>query len=141
MRVVGVVGSEAAKFTPETEQLARAQIRRVIATADQVVSGACHLGGIDIWAIEEAKALGIAWREFPPVFLHWEGGYKQRNIRIADASTEVFCITVRVLPPGYTGMRFEFCYHCRTDTHVKSGGCWTTRYARGLGKRGETIVV
>lgn len=141
-RIVGIVGSEAAKFTPETELLARAVIHGLIRGADLVVSGACHLGGIDIWAVEEARAMGIAVQEFPPARRQWSGGYRERNIQIAETSTEVHCITVRTLPPGYSGMRFDQgCYHCGTKNHVKSGGCWTTKYARSLGKPGRTVVI
>lgn len=139
--VVGIVGSEGAKFTPESEKRARKLIRKEIRGARLVVSGACHLGGIDIWAIEEARALGIPYKEYPPKTRNWNGGYKPRNIKIARASDRVVCITVRSLPKGFQGMRFAFCYHCNTDRHVKSGGCWTTKYARKLGKEGTTLVV
>lgn len=141
---VGIVGSEAAKFTLETEQSARGQIRRLIAGASLVVSGQCHLGGIDIWAIEEAKAAGIPTREYPPAKLSWEGGYKQRNLLIAHNSDMVACITVKELPPSYTGMRFtQGCYHCGTSArhHIKSGGCWTMKQAARAGKRTELVVI
>lgn len=137
---VGIVGCEAAKFTPQTEKRARASIRELIRNAKLVVSGACHLGGVDIWAIEEAKKLGIPTKEFAPEKKHWEG-YKARNIQIAEASDKVYCITVRKLPKTYKGMRFPLCYHCGTTNHIKSGGCWTVKYAKKIGKRGMIIVV
>jgi hypothetical protein len=140
-RIVGIVGSEGAKFTNVTEAKARAMIRELIVGADKVVSGACHLGGIDVWAIEEAKARGIPTQEFPPRILQWAGGYRERNVLIARTSTEVFCLTLRELPPEFGGMRFPYCYHCNTKEHVKSGGCWTTKYARSLGKPGTTLVI
>ena len=141
--IVGIVGSEAAKFTPETEREARRAIRRVIRGATLVVSGACHLGGIDVWAIEEARAAGIPTREYPPATHRWEGGYKQRNLQIAEHSDKVVCITVKELPPGYVGMRFPLCYHCGTppDHHVKSGGCWTMKQARRAGKETELVII
>ncbi len=43
-------------------------------------------------------------------------------------------------PPSMKGFN-GYCYHCKTDTHIKSGGCWTTKYARRHGVPGETIVV
>lgn len=138
---IGIVGSEAAKFTPETEALARLAIRGLLAPGDVVVSGACHLGGIDIWAIEEARSLGLECREWPPARLVWEGGYKQRNLQIARDSDKVVCITVRELPPGYSGMKFKLCYHCGVDSHVKSGGCWTVKQAKLMGKPTEVIVI
>lgn len=141
--ILGIVGHEAAKFTAETERQARVQIREflVLDGVTGVVSGACHLGGIDVWAIEEAKALGLTTREFPPANRSWESGYKARNILIAECSDKVISIVVKVLPAGYTGMRFKLCYHCKTDSHVKSGGCWTAHYAARLGKPFEIIEI
>lgn len=138
---VGIVGSEAAKFTAETEGYARALIRDQLSPGDVVVSGACHLGGIDTWCIEEARAMGLDIVEYRPLVRSWEAGYKPRNVLIAQDSDRVVCITVRTLPPTYTGMRFKLCYHCGTDAHIKSGGCWTVKYARSLGKTGEVFVV
>lgn len=142
--ILGIVGHEAAKFTAETEAMARSIIVheiRFMATVSKVVSGACHLGGIDVWAIEEAKKLGIATQEFPPTNRSWEYGYKPRNILIAEASDKVISLVVKVLPPSYVGMRFKLCYHCKTDSHVKSGGCWTAHYAARLGKPFEIVEI
>jgi hypothetical protein len=111
------------------------------AEATKVVSGACHLGGIDVWAIEMGKLLGIETEEFPPDTRDWTFGYKPRNMKIAKASDHVICITLKELPPSYTGMRFPKCYHCMTDTHVKSGGCWTMHYARSIGKDTDLYVI
>jgi len=138
---IGIVGSEAAKFTSDTEAKARQTIRSLLSHGDIVVSGACHLGGIDIWAVEEAKSLGLEYEEFPPARRSWEGGYKQRNLKIAQNSDKVVCITVKELPPNYDGMRFKLCYHCGTNEHVKSGGCWTVKEAKKMGKPGEVIIV
>lgn len=142
---IGIIGHEAAKFTPETEQEARRIIRNLLAAVDPhssvVVSGACHLGGIDIWAEEAADALGREKLIFPPKTRAWATGYKPRNIQIAEASDVVHCIVVAALPASYTGMRFDFCYHCNTDAHVKSGGCWTAKYAEKLGKPARWHVV
>lgn len=137
---IGIVGSEAAKFTPATEALARQTIRDLLTPGDIVVSGGCHLGGIDIWAVEEAHAAGCGTVEFLPVTRTWSG-YKARNKQIAQSSDVVYCLTVAELPPTYHGMTFSRCYHCNTDTHVKSGGCWTVKYAIRLGKIGDVIVL
>jgi hypothetical protein len=141
--VLGIVGSEGAKFTPETEMAARELIISLIENEGPslVVSGACHLGGIDVWAEEEAKALGVPFQAYPPAIHRWEGGYKQRNLRIAKASDKVVCITLRELPESYKGMTFGSCYHCKTSEHVKSGGCWTVKQAKLLGKDGEVLVI
>lgn len=126
---VGIVGHEAKKFTPATEAIARAIIRRLLEPRDAVlVSGGCHLGGIDIWAEEEADALGRGKQIFRPARLTWGGGYKVRNENIARVSHIVHSIVVERLPSTYDGLRFEKgCYHCleRNPPHVKSGGCWT----------------
>lgn len=142
--ILGIVGSEAAKFTPERHLRAIEWIGSLIEKykPSKVVSGACHLGGIDKWSIGVAKNFGCDTEEFPPKTRNWEG-YKARNIQIAEASDRIVCITVATLPPGYKEGGWErYCYHCRTDKHIKSGGCWTVKYARDkLGKSGEIIVV
>lgn len=131
---VGVVGHEAAKFTPETEVHAKALIRRALSGAAAVVSGGCHLGGIDIWAEEEADRLGIPKIVHLPERQTWNGGYKERNLLIARDSDVLHNIVVVQYPASYSGMRFEYCYHCKTSDHIKSGGCWTMHRARALGK-------
>lgn len=144
MTAVGIVGHEAAKFTTETEAVARAEIRRLIHGASLVVSGECHLGGVDIYAREEAEKAGIPFLPCPPATLSWETGYKPRNLKIARESDVVYSIVVRTVPETYRGMTFaRGCYHCGTppEHHVKSGGCWTLKQARRLGKSGDVIVI
>ncbi len=138
---VGIVGHEAAKFTPLGELHARRVIRGLLQPGDEVISGRCHLGGIDIWAVEEAKKLGLHGREFPPRTLNWTDGYKPRNIKIAEHSDRMVCLVVDKYPETYTGMRFDYCYHCHTKEHIKSGGCWTGKYAKAMGKQFEVIVI
>lgn len=141
---LGIVGSEGGKFTPVTEHNARILIRVLLDLhhPELVVSGACHLGGIDQWGVEEAKARGIQVKEFPPKTHSWLNGYRPRNIHIAMNSDHVVCITVKDLPPGFKEGGWErFCYHCLTKEHIKSGGCWTVKYAKKMGKTGEVIVV
>lgn len=142
--ILGIVGSEAAKFTPHTESLAKAMIKASICAsgATTVVSGECHLDGIDIWAKEIALEWGLKYLGCPPAFKTWQS-FKRRNIEIAELSARVVCITVKDLPPGFKEGGWErYCYHCGTHSHIKSGGCWTVKYAREkLGKPGEIIVV
>lgn len=140
---IGIVGSEQNKFTPLTEALARQCIRTILiqSKATHVVSGACHLGGVDIFAVEEARWLGLQTVEFPPSERSWgtrTTGYQGRNIQIARESDEVYCITVDKMPPW--GDRV-YCFHCKTLTHVKSGGCWTAKFAKRLGKPAAVYVV
>jgi len=138
--ILGIVGHEAKKFTAKTEQTCREVIVHLLAhDVTCVVSGGCHLGGVDIYAVEEAKKLGIPFIEHRPVTLQWSGGYRERNIKIAEDSDKVICIVVKEYPQEYRGMRFNYCYHCGTDQHIKSGGCWTARYAGKIGKQYEII--
>ena len=130
MARIGIVGHEAKKFTPETEAKAREIICSLLHSNDILVSGGCHLGGIDIWAEEEADKMGLAKQIFLPAINKWEGGYKQRNLKIAYNSDIVHCIVVAEYPEGYDGMKFDYCYHCHTSDHIKSGGCWTAKKAK-----------
>lgn len=151
---IGIVGHEAAKFTAEKEQAAKRIIHQIMGAAalnsDHKTligcSGHCHLGGIDIWA-EEIFPDYCSSVIYPPKSKRWDDGYKQRNIQIAEFSDVVHVIVVSELPPEYMGMRFRMCYHCvnhptvKTPEHVKSGGCWTAHYARGIGKQAVWHVI
>jgi hypothetical protein len=129
-KYVGIVGHEAKKFTADTKEIAVALIRTLLSEGDILVSGGCHLGGIDIWAEEVADEMGIEKLIFYPQKQQWEGGYKQRNLLIAGRSDIVHCIVVKEYPPFYVGRVFDYCYHCDTSDHIKSGGCWTAKRAR-----------
>lgn len=127
---LGIVGHAADKFTPTTEKAAKEIIRNLLSTlgpGDALVSGGCHLGGIDIWAEEIADELGLRKIIHHPRKLQWSGGYRERNLKIAKDSDTVVCIVVKKHPPGFKGRRFTYCYHCNTFDHVKSGGCWTAK--------------
>lgn len=130
-RILGVVGHGADKFTPQTEVAARQSIRDALVTfrTDVVCSGHSPLGGVDIWAEEEAEAAGLETLIHAPTRFSWgaPGGYRDRNLAIAQDSDLVLVVVVKELPQGYTGMRFKGCCHChgRVPVHVKSGGCWT----------------
>ncbi|MGH9257021.1 MAG: hypothetical protein ACRD3C_20875 [Vicinamibacterales bacterium] len=153
---VGIVGAEEAKFTTAGQVEARALIARLLEPDGAVlVSGGCHLGGVDIWAEEEYDAL-LALESRPESVIHppavhaWAQGYKPRNLLIARDSTVVHNITVARYPAGYAGMRFAVCYHCerrfrktdrRSPPHVKSGGCWTAYEAEKMGKRAHWHVI
>lgn len=135
-RIVGIVGSEAAKFNWHTEMAAKKVIHDILSQFDvyAVSSGHCHLGGIDIWAEEIAMTLGLESFIYPPPTKSWETGYKLRNLQIVNKSTEIHCITIKDYPPEYNGMRFNYCYHCKANNHIKSGGCWTAKQAQKIGK-------
>lgn len=133
---IGIVGHEGGKFTPKMEIAARKVIREILILNDctLMISGRCHLGGIDIWAEEEAKKLNIEIKPFPPKILEWNGGYRERNLKIAKNSDVIYVIVVNRYPPNYVGMTFDYCYHCHTSDHIKSGACWTAKQAQKLGK-------
>lgn len=140
---VGIVGAERAKFTKTGKNRACRLIGEILSDpgVTEVVSGACHLGGVDNWAAEIGKEKKIAVKEFPPANLSWLDGYRPRNLRIVERSDVVHCITVDKLPEDFAGMRFELCYHCGSKDHVKSGGCWTMKKAREEGKKGKLHII
>ena len=133
IRKLGIVGHAAEKFTPETETLARRAMYDFAVMGhphlEAIVSGHSPMGGIDWWAEELAEVLGVEMIIHAPLGNSWgePGGYRDRNLRIAEDSDRVLCVVVKELPPEFEGMRFAGCYHCkgRNPQHVKSGGCWT----------------
>lgn len=151
---IGIVGSEAIKFTQAGRDSACEAIHNILEehTGDNeiptIVSGECHLGGIDIWAKEIALEWNCGYIGYPPRDHTWSGGFKPRNLQIAHNSDIVVCITVDKLPEDYKGMKFPGgCYHCiksnngLKEPHVKSGGCWTVLQAIKKGKVGKWIVI
>lgn len=150
---VGIVGAEAAKFTVAGELEARRLIGKLLFDQDAVlVSGGCHLGGVDIWAEEAAGALGRSKIIHHPAELNWSRGFGPRNLLIARNSDVVHVIAVARFPTTFTGPRFPLCYHCarrsrerpyepQTPSHVKSGGCWTAIETERLGKPAHWYVV
>lgn len=155
---IGIIGSEESRFTPKTQAAAIEAINRIIAsekTIPAIVSGRCPKGGVDVWAEDRADRLGLAKAIFPPEVHQWDGkgkvGFKQRNIKIAQASDRIFVI-VPATSPGFS----KPCFHCRdrrqfppvdgaenyTAHHVQSGACWTAWYAvEQLGKKAIWIIV
>ena len=142
---VAIVGHAADKFTDDTEEEAREVIRRLLTTHERtiLVSGGCHIGGVDIFAEEEADKLGLKKRIFLPKSQRWVGGYRERNLMIAEFCTEAHCIVVEGLPPDYKGMTFKQCYHCfdARPSHVKSGGCWTVVRAERMGRTATWHII
>ena len=131
---VAIIGAEARKFTDLGEARAYDLILSLLGPHDILVSGHCHLGGIDIWAEEAAAQMRLKTLIFPPKSLSWEAGYKPRNLAIAHNCDILYNLVVDVLPPGFKGMRHKLCYHCHTDAHIKSGGCWTALQVQRMGK-------
>lgn len=155
---VAIVGHASDKFTDVTEEKAHDAIRSIldghrimheVGQEDEpiLVSGGCHLGGVDIFAEFIADALGIQKEIYYPKTQKWEGGYKQRNLQIAEACDVAWCIVVADYPEGYNLRKFgardgkPYCYHCNTDTHVKSGGCWTVKKAEKMSKPANWHII
>lgn len=136
----GIVGPRADKFHAPAEAWARYRIRELLKPGDEIVTGACPEGGVDIWAEEIGLQLGLRMIVHPPVTRDWNG-FKARNIKIAEDYEEGVCVSPRALPSTYRGTRSKGCYHCGRDDHVVSGGCWTLQYGRRLGKPGRVIIV
>jgi len=107
------------------EANARYLIRLLLVGASSMVSGHSPVGGIDIWAEEEALALGVPLDLKVPTHNSWDPpggyGYKARNLDIARDSDVVHVLLADVYPEQYTGRRWDLCYHCKTNDHVKSG--------------------
>ncbi len=131
----GIVGNEAARFTDATQEMARKYIEDAIVAhgATTVVSGHCHLGGVDIWAEDAARELGLELITHAPTRLTWQGkgGFRDRNLRIAEDSDHVLCVTVDRHSDLRPGVFLRGCPHCDKPSrggvppHVPSGGCWT----------------
>ena len=146
---IAIVGHAADKFTPMTEGVARATIEEIFLARpveqNILISGGCHLGGIDIFAEDCAKGLGIECEIYLPVRHTWSGGYKERNLQIAESCDEAWCIVVNDYPPDYALPKFGNgkCYHCRDarPPHVKSGGCWTLKQAARLDKPTHWVII
>jgi hypothetical protein len=132
--ILGIVGPEQSAWTQVGSLFARQAIRDLLLTGlyAGVTSGACHKGGVDIWAREEAELLGLPVKEYPPKDHGWQW-YKQRNQLIAKLADHVVCIA--------PSREHQQCRYCETDDHQQSGGCWTLRYARQIGKRTDLVVI
>lgn len=140
---IGIVGHGADKFTDNGKLTAQSLIRNLLHSANVVVSGHSPMGGVDIWAEEIAREMGIETDIKAPRQQSWDGeyGYKARNIDIARCSDEVHVILIDKYPPGYRGRRFDHCYHCHKGDHVKSGGCWTGHRAEQMGKKAHFHIL
>ncbi len=140
---LGIVGHAQDKFTHLTELTARSKIIEFILQykPTSIISGHCHLGGVDIYAEEIASSLDIPLIIHKPLILSWsgKGGYRDRNLKIAKDSHLTLVVVVKDYPVHYTGLRFNGCYHCggRNPKHVKSGACWTAWKS----KRREWIII
>jgi len=134
-----------------------------------LVTGGCPRGGVDKWSIEIAKELGIDTIIYPPEVYQWhnercdvcmgngsvpgEGGtlypcpsckgkgylrgYRERNMLIAEN-----CDVLYDIEPAYSCKycHGQGCSKCEGDG-AYSGGTWTYKYARKLGKEVHKVVI
>lgn len=138
-RRIGIVGHAEDKFNIQTRELALQVVHGIILSnpGAVIVSGGCHLGGVDKYAEYYADLEGRVMVVHLPKKLQWSGGYRERNLKIARDSDEVHVVVVEEYPVEYKGRRFKHCYHCSIDVvppHRKSGACWTARKAIMMGK-------
>ena len=143
---IGIIGHAADKFTPETEKEAKQIIKSLLEDAKSkgetiLISGHCHLGGVDIFAEEEAIRQNIPMELKIPKTLSWGAkyGFRARNIDIAKCSDTLHIIAVAKYRDDYRGSRFKTCYHCKNGKgtlvpHIKGGACWTALRAQEMGK-------
>jgi hypothetical protein len=128
---IGIVGSGEDKFTTVGKTKAKEIIRELLSDPDSIaVSGHSPMGGVDMWVEEISRELGKEPIIFPSKKNQWSGGYKDRNLQIAEESDEVHVIVTNSYPLDYKGRRFNLCYHCNKTDHIKSGGCWTANQSK-----------
>jgi N-glycosidase YbiA len=105
---LAVVGSAAHCFTPHSAVRARQRISLALwrLRPQVVISGACPLGGVDIWAREVAGVFGYTvaggdFIEHRPANLRWEpDGYKDRNAVIAADCSHLLRLRARANRTG-----------------------------------------
>lgn len=145
----GIVGAGKDKFSLVAAKAVKELIYLLVSDSrvTGVTSGHSPKGGVDIWAEETAERVHRPAFIFAPRIQNWEQGYKPRNIRIAIKCDELHNIVAESYPESFSGRRFNSCYHCadcsseHIDRHVKSGGCWTMRYAQRHNKRAFLYIV
>jgi len=94
-----------------------------------LVSGGAK--GVDSIAEDVAKELKIKTIIHKPLTHYFETGYKPRNIKIAQDCDVLYCFP--------TALKTTPCYHCKVLDHEVSGGCWTLRYAKSLGRKTHLV--
>ena len=132
---VAFVGADITKWDQRTETIVRLKMRNIMRYYMSAypgnfipISGHSPKGGVDIWAEEIAKELGVEIKLFAPEVFAWERGaevgYKKRNIMIAEE-----CDVLYVFSPSVNG------------SVIWNGGLWTANYAENLGKNVHKIVI
>lgn len=124
---IAIVGTS--KLTDFEKIRASLKITQLLNYGDILISGGAD--GIDSLAHKISVELDMKSEIYYPEIHNWLG-YRKRNIIIAESCDKLYCIT--------SNMKSEKCYHCN-DWHERTGGCWTMKYAKGLGKPTELIII
>lgn len=126
---IGIVGSSGIPFDSKT---ARQAIENIFARYSKhqqngwqliIVSGGAK--GADKIGEFMAQEHGLQTEIYAPTVYAWdgEGGFKERNLKIAKACDKVYSIAKK------GGTFGEMCYHCSKkgldSNHFKTAGCWT----------------
>lgn len=121
---IGIVGSSKIQLEdalPVVEKI----IMMYNPTTTEFVSGGA--AGVDRAVMIVCDLFNIKFTPYPPDVESWNDvgdkiGYKTRNLKIAAVSDHVVSIA---LSGGY-------CYHCHSDTHQKTAGCFTARRCKSF---------
>ena len=98
---------------------------------DEIISGGAK--GVDTMALESASERGFLFCTILPESEKWEGGYKERNLKIAKMCDVLYCLTIPV--------HDKKCYHHNPpQNHQKTAGCWTMKEAIKLNKECMLII-
>lgn len=124
---IAIVGTS--KLTQDESDKALSIINELLSIDDILISGGAK--GIDSIAEATANFIPIPKQIHYPPRNNWIG-FKERNIIIAKSCDKLYCIT--------TNSKTEKCYHCQ-ENHDRTGGCWTMKYTKGLGKPTELIII
>lgn len=119
--VFAIVGSEYwpnSSYEDMIKDLIR--VRLEAQQPDRVVSGGAN--GVDRWAVEVARELGIAIEQILPKRRQWvPDGFRDRNMAIAQTCTRLLAI--------------------RSKSARRYGSGWTADYAEGLGRPVERVIL
>jgi len=132
---VAIVGTSHALTENEErdiQQLIAGIINDYDEDSDEIISGGAK--GVDTMAIELASSRGFLFRTILPESEKWEGGYKERNLKIAKMCDALYCISIPI--------HDKKCYH-HTEIktpHEKTAGCWTMKEALKLNKECMLLI-
>ena len=147
---LAIVGTSKVGYGDQTDRFIY-EIRKIIMQYYEeygsnltIVSGHSPKGGVDIFAESIAQSFKIKTDIYPAEVNQWGGknvnhkrlkGYKARNVQIAKGCNVLYCFT------RFNSDKRKGCYHCQNYKHLRTGGCWTMKAAKKLGKEVHLIIV